>query len=82
MHILNTKADTCMLLHLEDAIHQWHSKVSIHTVDADVVVLAITAAQHLTSVNCGLPLELENLRFLAAHEIASDVSHVFVDIFL
>ena len=36
-----------MLLHLEDAVHQWHSKVSIRTVDADVVVQAITAAQHL-----------------------------------
>ena len=36
-----------MLLHLEDAVHQWHSKVSIRTVDADVVVQAITVAQHL-----------------------------------
>ena len=36
-----------MLLHLEDAVRQWHSKVSIRTVDADVVVQAITAAQHL-----------------------------------
>ena len=36
-----------MLLHLEDAVHQRHSKVSIRTVDTDVVVLAITAAQHL-----------------------------------
>ena len=32
-----------MLLHLEDAVHQRHSKV----IDTDVVVLAITAAQHL-----------------------------------
>ena len=36
-----------MLLHLEDAVHQRHSKVSIRTVDTDVVALAITAAQHL-----------------------------------
>ena len=36
-----------MLLHLEDAVHQRQRKVSIRTVDTDVVVLAITAAQHL-----------------------------------
>ncbi len=41
------EADTRMLLHLEDAVHQGHSKVSIRTVDSDIVVLAITAApQH------------------------------------
>ena len=33
-------------------------------------------------MNCGLPLELENFTILAAHEIASDVSHVLVISFL
>ena len=54
------EADTCMFLHLEDAVRQAHSKVSIRTVDTDVV-LTITAQQPSasTSVNCGLPSELE-----------------------
>ena len=34
-------------VHLEDAVHQGHSKLSIRTVATDVVVLAITAAQRL-----------------------------------
>ena len=55
------KADTCMLLHLEDAVHQWHSKVSIRTVDANVVVQAITAAQHLYISELWDAFELENL---------------------
>ena len=41
------EADTHMLLHLEGAVRQGHSKVSIRTVDTDVVVWAITAAQRL-----------------------------------
>ena len=38
----HAKADTRMLLHLEDAVHQGHSKVSICTVDS--CIMAITAA--------------------------------------
>ena len=41
------EADTRMLLHLEDAVRQQYNKVSIRTVDTDVVVLAITSAQRL-----------------------------------
>ena len=63
-----------MLLHLENAVHQRHSKVSIRTVDTDVVVLAITAAQHLYISELWVAF---GVGFLAAHEIASDVLHVF-----
>ncbi len=41
------EADTRMFLHLEDAVRDGHNKVSIRTVDTDVVVLAVTSAQRL-----------------------------------
>ncbi|KAG7155211.1 hypothetical protein Hamer_G025546 [Homarus americanus] len=41
------EADTRLLLHLEDAVKKGHNKVLIYTVDTDVVVLAVTAAQCL-----------------------------------
>jgi len=59
------EADTRMLLHLKNAVQQGHNSVSIRTVDTDVVVLAVTAAESLVSKNYGLPLEL-----IAAYEIA------------
>ena len=81
----HAKADTCMLLHLEDAVHQGHSKVSIHTIVTDVVVLAITQPSTSTSVNCGLPLELERtsdfLLLMRLPENLIDVLHVMIDIF-
>ena len=54
---IHEEADTRILLHLEDAVQQGQNKVSIRTVDTDVVVLAITSAQHLNND-------------IAAHEIA------------
>ena len=41
------EADTRIILHLEDAVREKHNKISIHTVDTDVVALAITTAQCL-----------------------------------
>jgi hypothetical protein len=40
------EADTRILLHVKDAVQQEYNKVSIRTVDTDVVVLLITSAQH------------------------------------
>ena len=40
----------CFSTYVEDAVHQGHSKLSIRTVDTDVVVLAITAAQRLNII--------------------------------
>jgi hypothetical protein len=51
------EADTRMLLHLEHAVRQGHNKVSIHTVDTEVVVLAISSAQRLNISDSGLVLE-------------------------
>ena len=50
------EADTRMLLHLEDAVKQGYGKICIRTVDTDVVVLAIAAAQRLGALKCGLHL--------------------------
>ena len=41
------EANARIFLHLEDAVQQGYSKVSIRTVDTDVVVLAIASANHL-----------------------------------
>ncbi len=41
------QADTRILLHLEDAVRHGNTKVSIRTVDTDVVVLAVASAQRL-----------------------------------
>jgi hypothetical protein len=65
------EADTRMLLHLEDAVHQGHNKVSIRTVDTDVVVLAISSAQRLKISELWVAFGTgKNFRFLAAHEMA------------
>ena len=41
------EADTCMLLHVAHAVRNGHQKIMIQTVDTDVVVLAVAAAQGL-----------------------------------
>ena len=43
------EADTRILLHVADAVNQGHTKIQIHTVDTDVLVLAIAAVQKLPS---------------------------------
>jgi len=40
------EADTRIILHLEDAVTEGFNKTSIRTVDTDVVVLAVAAAQY------------------------------------
>ena len=65
------EADTRIFLHLEDAVHQGHSRVSIRTVDTDVVVLAVASAQRLDLDELWIAFGVgKNFRFFAAHEIA------------
>ena len=65
------EADTRIFLHLEDAVHQGHSRVSIRTVDTDVVVLAVASAQWLDIDELWIAFGVgKNFRFFAAHEIA------------
>ncbi len=51
------EADSRILLHLQDAVKQGYSKVSLRTVDTDVVVLAVTSVS--ISPSPRLPLVLE-----------------------
>ena len=48
------EADTCIPLHLEDAVKEVYTKLSIRTVDMGVLVLTVTAAS--TSLSCGFLL--------------------------
>ena len=65
------EANTRMLLHMEDAVKQGYTKVSVRTVDTDVVVLAVTAAQRLNIDELWVAFATgRSFRFLAAHEIA------------
>ena len=65
------EADTRMLLHVEDAVKQGYTKVSVRTVDTDVVVLAVMAAQRLDIDELWVAFATgRSFRFIAAHEIA------------
>jgi len=65
------EADTRMLLHLKDAVQNGYSKVSIRTVDTDVVVLAITSANRLNISELWVAFGAgKSFRFIAAHDIA------------
>ncbi|KAG0717130.1 hypothetical protein GWK47_008210 [Chionoecetes opilio] len=65
------EADTRILLHLQDAVQQGYSKVSMRTVDTDVVVLAIASANRLNISELWIAFGAgKSFRFIAAHEIA------------
>ena len=62
------EADTRMLLHVEHAVHCGFNEVSIHTVDTDLVVLAISLAQRLDISELWIAFGTgKNFRLLAAH---------------
>ena len=66
------EADTRIFLHLEDSVQQGYSKVFIHTVDTDVVVLAIASATRLNIFELSIAFVAgKSFRFSAAHEIAT-----------
>ena len=65
------EADRRIILHLDDAVREGNTKVSIRTVDTDVVVLAVTSAQHFTNTEVWIAFGTrKSFRFIAAHEIA------------
>ena len=65
------EADTRIMLHLGDAVKEGYDKVSIRTVDTDVVVLAVTAAQCLNISELWVAFGTgKSFRHLAAHEMA------------
>ena len=65
------EADTCILLHLQDAVKEGHTMASLCTVDTDVLVLAVTAAKCLRTTELWVTFGTRRgLRHLAAHEMA------------
>ena len=65
------EAETRIILHLEDAVKDGNDKLSICTVDTDVVVLAVMAAQRLDVSELWIAFGTgKHFRFLAAHEMA------------
>ena len=65
------EVDTRMLLHVEDATKQGYTNVSIRTVDTDVVVLALAAAERLSIDELWVAFGTgKSFRFLTAHEMA------------
>ena len=68
---IHEEADTRILLHLEDAVKQGYNKVSIRTVDTDVVVLAVASAQRLNITELLIAFGPgKNFRYLPAHNMA------------
>ena len=66
------EADTRILLHLEDAVKEGYTNMSIRTVDTDVLVLAVTAAQRLKIPELWVSFGTgKNFRHLPAHEMAN-----------
>ena len=65
------EADTKMLHHLEDAMKQGYTNVSIRTVYIDVVVIEVAAAERLNGDELWAAFGTAmSLRFLADHEMA------------
>ena len=50
------EADSRMMLHAAHATHHGHSKITIHTVDTDVVILAVQVCTLEVKMKCGCPL--------------------------
>ena len=64
------EANTRIILHLEDAVREKHNKISIRTVDTDVVVLAVTAAQRINASELWIAFGTgKSFRYLAIHEM-------------
>ena len=69
------EANTWMILHVADAIHEGYMKILQRTVDTDIVVLAVAAAAKLNTIS---DLELwvafgtgKHFRYIPVHEIAA-----------
>ncbi|KAK3920030.1 Chromosome-associated kinesin KIF4 [Frankliniella fusca] len=69
------EADTRIMLHVQDAVQQGRERIMIRTVDTDVVVVAVSCVQKLTSLK-ELWIHIgtgANQKFLADHEIAESL---------
>ena len=65
------EADTQMLLHVAHATKHGHQKVSIWTVDTDVIVLAVAQIQHLQISELWIEFGVgKHYHFIPAHLVA------------
>ena len=65
------ESDTRILLHLEDAVKEGYAKASLRTVDTDMLVVAVTAAQHLNITELWVTFGTgRGFRHSATHEMA------------
>ena len=65
------EADTRIMVHVQDTVKQGYTKISIRTIDTDVMVLAVKAAQQLNIPELWDAFVTgKNFRILAAHDTA------------
>lgn len=65
------EADTRIMLHVADAVREGHTKITVRTVDTDVLVLAIATAHNLSVPELWVAFGTgKNFRYLAAHEMS------------
>ena len=68
------EADTCLLLHVADAVRKGCRKVCIHTVDTNVVVLAIAMLNRIKPDELWVALGTgSNFWYVPIHELAADI---------
>ena len=66
------EADTRLLLHVSDAVQKGCKKVTIRTVDTDVVALAVAMFRKIKPDEMWIALgNGANLRYIGVHEIAN-----------
>ena len=65
------EADTRIIVHLTNAVANGYNKLSMHTVDTDIVVLAVASVQYIDVTELWIAFGTgRNFQFLAAHEMA------------
>ncbi len=69
------EVDTTMFVHLKSAVESGHSKVSIRTVDTDVVVIALAMFQSLTVEELWVEFGTgKNKRWLPIHDYSTNIT--------
>ena len=64
------EADSCIFLHVADAVYEGLQKVTIRTVDTDVVVLAVSFVKQLPIQELWIAFETgRSFKYIAAHVI-------------
>ena len=68
----NEEADTCLLLHVADAVQKGCRKVCVRTVDTDVVVLAIAMFDQISPEELWIAFGTgSDFHFIPVHEVAA-----------